>query len=267
MPKFIYGTAWKEAQTENLVCKAINKGFRGIDTACQPKHYNEAGVGAALKEIAQQGMERENLYLQSKFTPVSGQDPSNVPYDKNASLKDQVKQSFSKSKQNLGTDYLDCLILHSPLATLDETLEVWHAMEQLAIEGHSKQLGISNCYDINTLQALYKEAKVKPKVLQNRFYPETNFDKNLRSWCLDSDIIYQSFWTLTANTALLSNPILIKIADNNRKTPAQILFRYLSHMGVVPLTGTTSEKHMKEDLAIFKFELLKTDIDSITGLL
>lgn len=267
MPKFIYGTAWKKEQTASLVCKAINAGFRGIDTACQPKHYNEAGVGAALKEIVQQGIARKNLYLQSKFTPLSGQDPSNVPYDTNASIKDQVNQSFSKSKLNLGTDYLDCLILHSPMDTFDETLEVWYAMEQLNKEGHIKQLGISNCYDINTLQALYKEAKVKPKVLQNRFYPETNFDKNLRSWCLESDIIYQSFWTLTANMALLSNPTLIKIADHIDKTPAQILFRYLSQVGIVPLTGTTTDKHMKEDLEIFKFELSKTDIDSITGLL
>jgi hypothetical protein len=39
MPRLIYGTAWKKEATTQLVVKAILNGFRGIDTACQPKHY------------------------------------------------------------------------------------------------------------------------------------------------------------------------------------------------------------------------------------
>lgn len=267
MPKIIYGTAWKKEQTASLVVKAVKHGFRGIDTACQPRHYFEPGVGQALKELESFGIFRDQIFLQTKFTPLSGQDPNNIPYDPNASLQKQVMQSFAVSKRNLGVDFIDSFILHSPLKTHNDTMEVWRAMEEIVNHSDVKQLGISNCYDLTKMQQLYHDARVKPSILQNRFYKETNFDKNLRHWCSENHIIYQSFWTLTANPALLQNPVLTDIASLNNKTPAQILFRYLTQVGVIPLTGTTSDVHMVEDLAIFAFELSETDINKIDHLL
>jgi len=109
VPSFLYGTAWKEDRTAALTELALRAGFRGIDTACQPKHYHEPGVGAA-----DAAFERESLYVQTKFTPVSGHDPQRIPYDADASVSEQVAQSFAVSLQNLRTTYLDALILHSP---------------------------------------------------------------------------------------------------------------------------------------------------------
>lgn len=267
MPKLIYGTAWKKEQTESLVVKAIKHGFRGIDTACQPKHYYEPGVGQALKVLQDEGISREDLFLQTKFTPFSGQDPNNIPYDPNMPLADQVKKSFETSQQNLGTDYVDSLVLHSPLNQFEETMQVWQAMEEICNESGAKILGISNCYSLNMLQELYQEAKIKPSVLQNRFYIETEYDKNIRKWCLESNITYQSFWTLTANPHILNHSEFQEICAILNKTPAQILFRYLTQVGVAPLTGTKSDIHMKEDLAIFDFELPDSLIENITKLL
>src|ERR1700723_2589668 len=93
IPRIIYGTAWKKADTAGLVRLAIQSGFRGIDTACQPKHYDEAGVGAGVADGTKSGLTRRDLYLQTKFTSVSGQDPKRVPYDPMAPLPDQVAQS------------------------------------------------------------------------------------------------------------------------------------------------------------------------------
>ena len=107
MPWIIYGTAWKKERTADLVVKAIQTGFRGIDTACQPKHYDEPLVGAALHRLQDHGIQRETLFLQTKFTPLSGQDPEKVPYDKNAPVESQVAQSFEVSKKNLQTEYVD----------------------------------------------------------------------------------------------------------------------------------------------------------------
>jgi len=84
MPPIIYGTAWKKDTTAALVEQAISLGFRGIDTACQPKHYNEAGVGDGVATCQKLGIDRSELYLQSKFTPLTGQDPAQVPYDAKA---------------------------------------------------------------------------------------------------------------------------------------------------------------------------------------
>src|ERR1700729_11476 len=97
IPRIIYGTAWKKADTARLVRLAIQSGFRGIDTACQPKHYDEAGVGAGVAAGLKQGLTRADLYLQTKFTSLSGQDPNRIPYDPKASLADQITQSVAAS--------------------------------------------------------------------------------------------------------------------------------------------------------------------------
>src|SRR5688572_18202335 len=126
-PSLIYGTAWKQERTAALVEKAILCGFRGIDTACQPKHYNEAGVGEALQRLEREGIARESLFLQTKFTPLGGQDPHDIPYDPSAPLAKQVSQSFQASLKNLHVEYLDALLLHSPLPRHEQTMEVWYA--------------------------------------------------------------------------------------------------------------------------------------------
>jgi diketogulonate reductase-like aldo/keto reductase len=258
-PRIIYGTAWKKDETESLVRMAIAQGFRGIDTACQPKHYHEAGVGAGVMASLNANLTRADLYLQTKFTPVSGQDPARIPYDPRASLGEQVRQSFAVSQQNLRTDYIDSLVLHSPLPTWDQTLEVWEAMESLVDSRGVRQLGISNCYRLEQLQELYRSARLKPAVVQNRFYAESGYDRGIRAFCLAHRIIYQSFWTLTANPQVLAHPKVRDLASKYRRTSVQILFRYLTQGDIVPLTGTRSARHMREDLAALELEL--TDLE------
>jgi diketogulonate reductase-like aldo/keto reductase len=267
MPRIIYGTAWKKDRTADLVVKAIQAGFRGIDTACQPKHYNEPLVGAALQTLKDHGIEREALFLQTKFTPLSGQDPRHVPYDMNSPVELQVAQSFEISKENLQTEYVDSLVLHSPMTPHSLLMNVWRAMEKIKKTGEARQLGISNCYDTKVIRSLYDDANVKPAVIQNRFYQETGYDADLRQWCSTHGIIYQSFWTLTANPHILTSNTVRAIAQKYKKTEAQIFFRYLSQSGIVPLTGTSSEQHMREDLSIFDFKLSSEDLKNVSLLL
>jgi diketogulonate reductase-like aldo/keto reductase len=254
-PKILYGTAWKKGDTERLVELAVQQGFRGIDTACQPKHYNEAGVGAGVAACLRSGLTRADLYLQTKFTPVSGQDPQQIPYDPKAPLQHQVVQSFAASLRNLQTDYLDALILHSPMPTAKQTMMVWRAFEALVDAGTVREIGISNCYSLAELEQLHRDARIKPAVVQNRFYADTGYDQAVRAFCNQQQIVYQSFWTLSANPQILAHPTIAALALTHRRTAPQILFRYLSQSGVVPLTGTRSEVHMREDLSIFDFEL------------
>lgn len=268
MPQIIYGTAWKEQRTAACVELALESGFRGIDTACQPKHYHEPGVGEGVAAfLANATCSRAELYLQTKFTSISGQDPKRVPYDAHAPLAAQVEQSIQTSLQNLRTDYLDCLVLHSPMADMASTLAVWRAMERGCERGAVRQLGISNCYDLKVFEALCNAVRVKPSVLQNRFYHKTHYDRVLRERCRALGVVYQSFWTLTANPHLLAHETVKKLSANYRRTPAQILFRYLTLEGVAPLTGTQSAQHMQEDLAIFDFELSAAERNAISALL
>jgi len=267
MPGIVYGTAWKKDRTAALVEQAVSLGFRGIDTACQPKHYDEPGVGTGLAACMNAGLKRADLYLQSKFTPVDGQDPERMPYDPKATLAEQIARSFETSLKNLGTPYLDCLILHSPLSGERDTLEAWRAMETVFDGGGARQLGISNCYRPELLERLYRLSRVKPAVVQNRFYAETRYDREIREFCRHNRIVYQSFWTLTANPSILAHATLRALAATHGRTPAQVFFRYLTQIGVVPLTGTASEAHMREDLAIFEFELTQDQCAAVSGLL
>jgi len=259
-PRIIYGTAWKKERTARLVTTALEIGFRGIDTACQPRHYDEPGVGAGIAAALGPGLDRTDIYLQTKFTPLGGHDPQRIPYDPDASLPEQVLESCGVSLRNLRTGYLDCLILHSPLPTLRQTFEAWYAMESLVKDGRVRQLGISNCYRLDLLQALYEGAHVKPAVVQNRFYEQTRYDRDIRAWCRRQNVIYQSFWTLTANPHVLASDTVQALAAKHRRTAPQILFRYLTQIGVVPLTGTSSVQHMREDLAIFEFTLTEEEL-------
>ena len=266
VPGIIYGTAWKKDRTAELVSKALQAGFRGFDTACQPKHYDEKGVGTGLQHRHELGLARKDIYLQTKFTPLSSQEPAKLPYDKNASLKKQVMQSFAVSQTNLQTDYVDTLLLHSPLESFAETMQAWDVMQEIHQQGGARLLGISNCYDLELFKKLYNTAAIKPAVVQNRFCKDTNYEMNMRVYCKQNHIIFESFWSLTANVHILNSETLKKIAAKYEKTPAQIFFRYMAQAGIVPLTGTSSEQHMQEDLAIFDFKLSMPDLSDIASL-
>jgi diketogulonate reductase-like aldo/keto reductase len=267
IPQLLYGTAWKKDATERLVTEALRQGFRGIDTACQPKHYDEAGVGRGIAACLGADLARSDLYLQTKFTPLSGQDPQRIPYDPQAALGEQVAQSFEVSLRNLQTSYVDCLVLHSPLPDARQTAEAWRAMEAIVQSNGARQIGISNCYALALLEGLHRSAIVKPAVVQNRFYRETGFDRDIRAFCREHGIVYQSFWTLTANPQLLAHPAVQELASRYARTAEQVLFRYLTQEGVVPLTGTTSVTHMREALAIFEFALTDDERQAVAALI
>lgn len=266
-PRILYGTAWKKEQTAALVAQAIEHGFRGVDTACQPKHYNEPGVGTGVADSLDDRLTRADLYLQTKFTPSAGHDPKQIPYDPTAPISVQVEQSFMTSLRNLRTNYVDCLVLHSPLKDPAQTTQAWQAMELIVDSGGARQLGISNCYQLDAFEDVYRAARIKPAVIQNRFYADTKYDREIRAFCRQHGILYQCFWTLSANRDVLANNTVVHLAKEYGRTPAQILFRYLTQENVVPLTGTTSPVHMCEDLSIFQFDLSPQERAAVTALL
>ena len=267
IPNMIYGTAWKKENTTNLVFEALKQGFKGIDTACQPKHYREDLVGFGLQKAYEIGIKREDLFLQTKFTPIDGQDQSNMPYLANDEIEIQVEKSFETSKKNLKTDFLNAYILHSPVYPGSKLQRVWQKMEEFYDKKEVGALGISNCYDLDVLKYLFNNAKVKPSIVQNRFYAQSGYDKELRAFCKQNNITYESFWSLSANPDILISEVLQNLINKYQKSAAEIFYRFLNHIEIVPLNGTTSKKHMMEDLKIGEFELLDREIEEITQLL
>lgn len=267
IPPFLYGTAWKKDETSDLVYKALCCGFTGIDTANQPKHYREELVGAGVRRaLEEHKIKREDLYLQTKFTSTSGQDPASMPYDPKASIQEQVRASVEASLEHLkSTDdgvssldqspYIDTVVLHSPLPTIDETMEAWRTLEEY-VPDKIRNLGISNC-NLFTLMDICERATITPAVIQNRFYPSTKFDIGVRRFCRENSIIYQSFWTLTANPELVKSVEVGRLADHLRISTQAALYCLVLGLGnTIILNGTKSASHMQDDFKAL--ELVRT---------
>ncbi|HYQ46330.1 MAG TPA: aldo/keto reductase [Polyangiaceae bacterium] len=268
VPSLMYGTAWKEERTEPLTRLALRAGFRGIDTANQRKHYFEEGVGAALKDALRSGeVLRTELFLQSKFTFLGGQD-DRLPYVRSASIEQQVAQSFESSLSHLGTDYLDSYVLHGPSSRsgLNATdWQAWRAMEALVRAGKVRFLGVSNV-TLEQLAALYAGAALPPTFVQNRCYAKTGWDRAVRALCRAQGSVYQGFSLLTANRAELSGPTARSIARRVGRPIAQIVFRFCQTLGILPLTGTSRIEHMQLDLDASALELSAHDVAALETL-
>ena len=265
VPQFLYGTAWKEDRTADLTEISIKKGFRGIDTANQRKHYYEAAVGEGIVAAINAGIvQREDLFLQTKFTFKNGQD-HRLPYDPAAPIAQQVEQSFTSSLSHLNSTYLDSYVLHGPsvrtgLAEAD--MQAWLAMESLHSRGLVRLLGVSNV-SLAQLELLCSRANVPPRFVQNRCYVSTGWDRDVRQFCTEHGITYQGFSLLTANRSVVTSPVIAAIARRYDRTPAQIIFRFAIDVGMLPLTGTTNASHMQADIAVQDFALTPQELKTI----
>jgi diketogulonate reductase-like aldo/keto reductase len=264
VPSFMYGTAWKKDATTQLVLLAVESGFKAIDTANQLIHYQEALVGEALQTLQKKGIGRDTLFLQTKFTPAGGQD-HRTPYDPSADLTTQVNQSFASSLTHLFTDYVDSYVLHAPYSRRglgEADWEVWAAMEAIYQSKKARMIGVSNITS-GQLTLLCERANHKPMVVQNRCYAALAWDKEVREICRTYGIIYQGFSLLTANRQVLAAPEVQQIARRLNASAAQIIFRFAMQIGMLPLTGTTSQQHMIEDLQAEQVTLSTDEVDQI----
>lgn len=270
-PRFVYGTAWKKAESARLVQEALTSGFTAVDTAAQPRHYQEALVGQGIRNFLSSSTTtttttaaaRDRIYIQTKFTSPAGQDETNMPYDPSAPLEQQIHTSLASSFLHLRpTDdpesqsdtYLDCLVMHSPLRTTELTLQAWKILESY-VPTRIRHLGISNV-TLPVLEAIYNSSSsssassggIKPTVVQNRFYADTAYDVPLRRFCAERGIQYQSFWTLTGNPRLARSMPVRAVAEKAEVGVPVALYALVMELGVTVLNGTTNQERMREDL-------------------
>ncbi len=265
VPWLMYGTAWKEDATADCVSRALDAGFRAIDTANQRKHYHEAGVGEALRAALDGGrVSRDALFVQTKFTFARGQD-HRLPYDPRAPIGEQVAQSARRSLAHLGLERLDSLVLHGPAQAVgltDADWAAWQAMERLVDEGVTRALGVSNV-GADQLDELAGLARIRPAFVQNRCYASRGWDARVRKVADRHGVVYQGFSLLTANRRELEAPAVEALAAARGATVPQLVFRFAAALGMLPLTGTTSSEHMREDLAARDLALGEDDVAAL----
>eukprot|EP00923_Selenidium_pygospionis_P045549 GHVN01078673.1.p1 GENE.GHVN01078673.1~~GHVN01078673.1.p1 ORF type:complete len:344 (+),score=30.11 GHVN01078673.1:623-1654(+) len=271
----VYGTAWKGDDTLRLVEEALEAGFRRFDVASQPHSCREELVGEGIRRgLKNLGLNRSDVWIQTKFTPLvmqQGTAEEDLPYDYRAPLHEQVRQSLEKSLVNLQTDYIDALLLHAPLPTFEEIMATWWVFEEAVERGKVKFIGLSNFHDVVGLERVYQSARIKPSIVQNRFYKDSTFDAQLRNICAKYSICYQSFWTLTANRVALDTPefenivttITARLSEGSSPskkykgttrvpvwTRETVMLAFAISLGVCPCTGPTSRQHMEDDVSI-----------------
>lgn len=247
IPLLMYGGSGKGDMTATLTEAALRAGFTGIDTANYPGGYNEKGTGDGFVAALKSGIKRENLFVQSKFSPVQMHAPGRVPYNPTQQIEDQVRESIQQTFQHLQVSYLDSLILHVSYAHAEDNMRVWKVFEEY-VPSKISYIGVSN-FNLAQLRHLYDNATIKPTFIQNRFTRANFFDRDVRDFCKAHRIIYQEYSMLRGNDDLLRSHLMESVAKKLDVEPSlafYILFLCLGDVQV--LDGTTRLERMKMDL-------------------
>ncbi|MDF9839900.1 MULTISPECIES: aldo/keto reductase [unclassified Paenibacillus] len=229
------------------VKSAIAHGYRSIDTAAI--YQNEQGVGQAIAEaLAENGLQREELFITSKAW--------------NADLGyEETLAAYEASLERLGLDYLDLYLIHWPVK--NKYKEAWRALETLYKAGRVKAIGVSN-FQIHHLEDLLKDAEIRPAVNQVELHPYLS-QQALRSYCREQGIQIEA-WSPLMQGGLLDQPELQSIAARTGKSVAQVILRWDLQHGIVTIPKSTKELRIKENAALFDFELSAEEMAVIDGL-
>lgn len=230
-----------EKQCEESVLTALNAGYRLIDTAAC--YGNERAVGNAMKKS---GVNRKEIFVSSK---VWIQDAG----------YESTKVSFEKTLNNLQTKYLDLYLVHMPYG---DYYGSWRAMEELYQEGKIKAIGVCN-FEEDRLVDLILNSKIVPAVNQIELHPFCQ-QKKLRATMKKYNIQAMA-WAPFAEGMhqIFTNEILSEIGEKYRKTPAQVILRWLYQNGIIAIPKSVHENRIYENFAITDFILSKEDMEHI----
>ena len=281
---------WKipNAAVGRLIEQAIQLGYRHLDSACD--YGNEAEAGAGIERALAAGFcRREDLWVTSKLWNTF-HEPKHV------------RPALERTLRDLRLDYLDCYLIHFPIAlayVAPETryppgwffdpeadfpcmksvrvplADTWGAMEALVDAGLVRQIGVCN-YGVSLLRDLQATARIQPAVLQVEMHPRLAQKKLLR-YCQETGVAVTAFSPLgapsyvplgmaTASESLLKHAAIIEIAAVVSRSPAQVLLRWGIQRGTAVIPKTSRPERLAENLAIFDFELSAEQMAVITGL-
>lgn len=269
IPAVLYGTAYKRHNTATLVERALRSGFVGVDTAtAEGKRYNDSGVGEALHRV-HSATPRSEYYVQLKLHHVrSGRA---VQDSASHAVKDaaaqRVSRSFEHGLANLNLEYVDTLLLRGPSPEAvrtgklsDDDIEAWRKMDSIVRSGAAKQLGVCNFAPrlIDQLRAL---GGSPPRVLQTKCHAETAWARKMREYCAQNGIAFQAVSLITSNRAALDRGSAVhQISFSKRATVERVLLRFALQIGVFPVVGASSIRHIRDDLNAFHLELTAKEV-------
>lgn len=247
IPQIGLGTSpLNDKQIAPLVVAAIEAGYRHIDTAY--RYNNERGVGRGIRDS---GIQRESLFITTKLDGV---------FQGN----DRAIGGLDESLQRLGLDYVDLLLIHWPLPQRNEYISTWKTFEKLVAAGKVRSIGLSNFKPAH-IDRLLVEATIRPTINQIQLNPRTTRPEQ-RVYNTEHGIITEAWSPLGAGNDLLENPTLAPIAAKYGKTPAQVVLRWHTELGIVAIPRSSDPGRIGQNIDIFDFELTNDEIASISAL-
>lgn len=232
-----------ENEVEQAIADAADAGYRLIDTASVYK--NEDGVGRGIKALT---IPRDELFVTTKIWNT-------------AQRIGDVEDSFNRSLERLGLDYVDLYLIHWPVPGC--YTDTWKALEKLQSQGRVKSIGVSN-FHIHDLEMLKKISDVVPAVNQVEFHPLFN-QPELLSYCRDNKIAVQAYAPL-ARGAYLHSQLLLEIGRKYQKTTAQIGLRWAVQQGISVIPKSVRKERIQENAGIFDFSLTTEEMEAITAM-
>ena len=244
IPSIGFGTykSGDDEETAKIIKNALNLGYKMIDTASF--YNNEVGIGNGIKES---DIDRKDIFIVTKLWN------DDHGYDKTI-------EAFNKSLNNLQVDYIDLYLIHWPNKLNAET---WRAFEHLYETGKVKAIGVCN-FKVEHLEELKKTAKIMPMVNQVEIHPFST-KNNIINYCKDNNIKVVA-WSPISRGRVLSNDLMIDLSQKYKKSIVQIVLRWHMQKGVIPIPKSSNENRIKENIAIFDFEISSEDMKAIDSL-
>ena len=278
----------EKSATPDVVATAIDVGYRHFD--CASDYGNEAGVGAGLQRALQAGTDtRDDLWVTSKLWNT---------YHR----AEHVRPAVQRTLRDLRLDHLDLYLIHFPISLRYVPLEdryppewffdpaadsprleldpvplqeTWQAMEGLVHEGLTRHVGVCN-FGTSLLRDLLSYADVRPAVLQVELHPYLTQDKLLR-FCREEKIAVTAFSPLGAQSyfslnmasegeSVLEQDVVRQIATTHGRSAAQVVLRWAVQRGTAIVPKSSQAEHLRENMALFDFELSSDEMTAISGL-
>ena len=233
--------------TADAVKTALDIGYRHIDTA--EMYQNEKGVGDGIRHA---GVDRSEVFVTSKL---------NNGFHK----PDDARRAFDHTLSALGFDYVDLFLIHWPLPTLygGDYVSTWKTLEEFKKDGRARSIGVSN-FQVEHLTRLAQETETVPAVNQIEVHPYF-VNNEVRVYGQQHGIETEA-WSPIAQGKVLDDPVITRIAEAAGKSPAQVVLRWHIQRGDIVFPKSVTPQRIKDNFALFDFELGQDDVDAITTL-
>ena len=245
MPQLGVGTFLVKDDAAERVCHAIKVGFRLFDTAQGYGNEKEVGEG-----IRRSGIDRRELFITTKVNTTEMRNGT-------------VRQSLDKSFANLGTDYIDLVLIHWPVK--GHIKETWQILEEYVDKGKIRSIGVSN-FNPHHLDELLEYARIRPVINQIEVEPYM-IQQDVVGYTFRKGIQVEAWGPLGAGKSdILTNPVITEIAKKRGLTPAQVVLGWNLERGVIVIPKSIHKERLTENLKCTDFELTDEDKTRISAL-